>query len=273
MGEPRILYAIAESCPFDALLVKDMNSAVNSLLRLNLNRLRLPQKVGTKYSALDVMKQALELLYEFSPSERNYREAMRTIEVYSEGDQEMLHTLHVCFKLIANAVYSAYSAQRHVESISPETLFVQGVRFEPLELHQAFRFVGVKPPDVNPPSVRKTVFLDEGFEPYTLLLEGKLSRAGVEHGREEHWAKMIEATLPNVSGTALLRAGSDHVDAPVGTFARLAKRIYHGEKGRLPAILRKNGVEIRVVHRTADVNQVLGKRKSLVPFHRFVGNK
>ena len=260
MGEARILYAIAESCPFDALLVKDMKSAVNSLLQLNLNRFRLPEKVGTKYSALDVMKQALELLYEFSPSERNYREAMRTIQVYSEGDQEMLDTLRVCFRLIANVVYSAYSAQRHVESISPDILFLQKVPFDPAELQQSFRFVGVRPPETRSSSVRKTVFLDEGFEPYKLLLEGKLSRGEVERGREEHWANLIEATLSNTAGTAVLRAGSDHVDPPASIFARMAKRIYQGEKGKLPAILRKNGIEIRLVHRTADVNQVFGKR-------------
>jgi len=265
MGEARILYAIAETCPFDTLLIKDMKSAVNSLLRLNLDRFRLPQKVGTKYSALDVMKQALELLYEFSPSERNYREAMRTIQVYSEDDREMLHTLHACFKLVANAVYSAYSAQRHSESISPEVLFLQGVQFDPAQLEQAFRFVGVKPPNVRPSSVRKTVYLDEGFEPYKLLLEGKLSRGEIEHGREERWAKLIEATLFNTTGTALLRAGTDHVDAPAGIFARLARSIWQGEKGKLPAILRKNGIQIRVVHRTADVNEVFGKSRA--PFH------
>ena len=259
MGDSRILYAITESCPFDALLVKEMKSAVNSLLQLNLSRFRLPQKAATKYSALDVMKQALELLYEFSPSERNYREAMRTIQVYSEGDEEMLRTLQACFRLIANAVYSAYSAQRHVESISPEVLFLQGTPLDPTELQQAFRFVGVKPPDVSPPSVRKIVFLDEGFGPYSLLLDGKLGRDEIERGREEHWAKLIETTLSNTTGTALLRAGSEHIDPPVGAFARLLRRIYQGEKGKLHAILRKNGIEIQVVHRTADVNQVFGK--------------
>ena len=119
MGETRVLYAIAESCPLDALLVRDMKRAVNLLLQLNLKRFRVPQKNMTKYSALDVMKQALELLYEFSPSERNYREAMRTIQVYSEGDQEMLSTLRSSFALIANAVYNAFSGQRHVESLAP----------------------------------------------------------------------------------------------------------------------------------------------------------
>ena len=260
MGESRILYAIAERCPFDALLVKEMKSAVNSLLQLNLSRFRLPQKVATRYSALDVMKQALELLYEFSPSERNYREAMRTIQVYSEGDEEMRRTLQVCFRLIANAVYSAYSAQRHIESISPEILFLQGVPLDPSELQQAFRFVGVKPPDLSPPSVRKIVFLDEGFGPYRLLLDGELDRDKIERGREEHWAKLIESTLSSTTGTALLRAGSDLVDPPISTFATLLRRIYTGEKGKLRTILRKSRIEIQVVHRTADLNQVFGKR-------------
>lgn len=78
MGESRVLYAIAESCPVDELFVKEMRRSVNSLLQLNLKRFRIPQKMTTHYSALDVMKQTLELLYEFSPSERNYQEAMRT---------------------------------------------------------------------------------------------------------------------------------------------------------------------------------------------------
>ena len=130
MGEPRILYGIAESSPFDALLVRNMKRAVDSLLQLNLKRFRVPQKDITRYSALDVMKQALELLYEFSPSEKNYREAMRTIRVYSEGDEEMLRILRENFALIANAVYNAYSGQRHAESLAPETLFLQGIPFD-----------------------------------------------------------------------------------------------------------------------------------------------
>jgi hypothetical protein len=38
---PRVLYAIAESCPFDSLLVMDMKKAVNALLQLNLKRFRV----------------------------------------------------------------------------------------------------------------------------------------------------------------------------------------------------------------------------------------
>ena len=168
----RTLFAVAESCPFDALLVRDMKRTVNSLLQLNLKRFRVPDKTMTKYSALDVMKQALELLYEFTPSEKNYREAMRTIQVYSEGDEEMLNILRVSFAFIANAVYNAYAGQRQVESKAPELLFCEGVPFDNMELQQAFRYVGVRPPE-NPSSVKRTVFLDEEFKPYRLLLEEK----------------------------------------------------------------------------------------------------
>ena len=260
MGEVRTLYAIAENCPFDTLLIREMKRAVNSLLQLNLKRFRLPQKVGTKYSALDVMKQALELLYEFSPSERNYREAVRTIQVYSEGDEEMLRTLQMSFSLIANAVYNAFSGQRHAESLAPDMLFLQGIPFDRAELQQAFRFVGVKPPQLSPPSVRNTVFLDESFEPYKLLLEGKLDQGEAQHGREEHWARVIEATLSKASGTALIRAGAERVDRPKSIVQKLANRIHHGEVGRLSSILRKKEIQIEVVHRIADVNKVFGER-------------
>ncbi len=61
MGESRVLNAIAESCPFDALLVRDMKRAVNDLLQLNLKRFRVPQQQLAKYSALDVVKQLEDL--------------------------------------------------------------------------------------------------------------------------------------------------------------------------------------------------------------------
>jgi hypothetical protein len=260
MGHDRILYAIAESCPFDSLLIRDMKHAVNSLLQLNLRRFRLPQKVGTKYSSLDVMKQALELLYEFSPSERNYREAMRTIQVYSEGDEEMLHTLQASFYLIANAVYGAFTGQRHAESLAPHILFVQGIPIDQAEVQQPFRFIGVRPPQMSPPSVRNMVFLDEGFEPYKLVLDEKLDAEEAQHGREEHWARMIEATLSKASGTPLIRAGAEHVDDPRSIAHRLVDRFHQSDVGRLPAILRKKGIQIEIVHRVADVNQVFGKK-------------
>jgi len=260
MGQEKTLYAIAESCPFDAMLVRDMKRSVNSLLQLNLKRFRVPQKNTTKYSALDVMKQALELLYEFSPSERSYREAMRTITVYSEGDEEMVRTLKESFYLVANAVYNAYSGQRHVESLAPEILFLQGIPFDPAELQQSFRFVGVRAPDVSPPSVRKTLFLDEGFEPYRLMLEGKLRLAEM-HGREEHWAELIERTLSHTGEMALIRVGADHIDQTGSIVKRLTNVLRQGETGKLPRILRRKGIQIQVVSRTANVNKVFGRNK------------
>lgn len=260
MGETRVLYAIAESCPFDALLVRDMRRAVNSLVQLNLSRFRVPQKVVTKYSALDIMKQALELLYEFSPSEKNYREAMRTIQVYSEGDDEMLRTLRSSFSLIANAVYNAYTGQRHAESLAPEILFLQGTPFDPSELQQSFRYVGVRPPEVSPATVRITVFLDEGFEPYRLLLDGKLDPEAAQTGREDHWVEVIRTTLAAQTGAALIRAGIEHIDQSTSPFKRLASKITKSETGRLPELLKQRGILIQVIHRIGDINEAFGKK-------------
>jgi hypothetical protein len=259
MSEPRILYAIAESCPFDALLVREMRNAVNSLLQLNLKRFRVPQQNLAKYSALDIVKQALELLFEFSPSEKNYREAMRTLQVYSEGDEEMLTVLKSSFRLIANAVYNAYAGQRQAESLGPQVLFLQGVPFEPSELQQSFRFVGVRPPEISPPSVKKTIFLDEGFDLYKLLLEGKITGKEAGKGREEHWANLIRTNVASGNGTALIRAGTQHVDLPRTAMNTVLGMLHLSRVGRLQALLRVSGIEIRVLHRIADVNQAFGK--------------
>jgi hypothetical protein len=254
-----VLYAIAESCPFDALLVRDMKRTVNLLLQLNLRRFRVPQKNLAKYSALDILKQALELLFEFSPSKKNYREAIRTLQVYSEGDPETLATLNASFKTIANAVYSAYSAQRHVESIAPETLFLQGIPFELNELQQSFRFVGVRPPDISPSTVKKTIFLDEGFERFKAVLEGKTTEREAEKGREEHWAKIIQNYLAMETGTALIRAGARHLDPPRMPVGTILSRLGVARVGKLPRLLLKSRVELRVIYRVADVNRVFGK--------------
>jgi hypothetical protein len=252
MSESKILYAIAESCPFDSLLVREMRRSVDALLQLNLRRFRVPQQNLAKYSALDIVKQALELLFEFSPSEKNYREAMRTIQVYSEGDQEMLTTIRISFRLIANAVYNAYTGQRRADSLSPETLFLQGIQFDPNELQKSFRFVGVKPPDISPPSVKKTVFLDEDFEPYKELLDGKMSERTVESNRVEHWAKVIVSNL-DPTGKNLIRAGSNHLDAPTGFFSGVRRA------NKLARLLGRSRVELQIIDRVADVNRVFGK--------------
>ena len=214
IGEPELLYATSESCPFDILLIKEMKRCVNSLLHLNMSRFRVPQKPVAQYSALDVVKQDLELLYEFSPSDRNYREALRTIQVYSEGDLQMLSKMRASFSLIANAVYSAFSGQRHAEELAPDILFLQGIPFARTDLEQSFRFVGVRPPDLAPRSVKLTVFLDEDFEPYRRLLNGELTQEEAKADREENWAKVIEATLTDNKGKALIHVGSEYVDQP-----------------------------------------------------------
>lgn len=259
VGNERVLYAIAENNPLDALQVRDMKRAVNALLQLNLTRFRVPQKSLAKYSALDILKQALELLFEFTPSEKNYREAIRTIQVYSEGDEEMQRTIRSSFRLLANAVYNAYSGQRHAESLSPETLFLQGIPIEPNELQQSFRFVGVRPPDVSPPSVKNTVYLDEGFLPYRQMLEGKIDPKDVQNGRQEHWAKIIEANIDKSLGTALIRAGAEHLSPPASTARKVLAAISRSDKGRLQTILWQKGITVKVVQTIADVNKVFGR--------------
>ena len=252
----KVLFAVAESYPFDALLVRDMKRTVNSLLQLNLKRFRVPDKTMTKYSALDVMKQALELLYEFSPSEKNYREAMRTIQVYSEGDEEMLRILRVSFAFIANAVYNAYASQRQAESIAPELLFCEGVPFDNMELQQAFRYVGVRPPE-NPSSVKRTIFLDEGFEPYQLLLEEKIKLDEVNVGREEHWVKIIENAFSDPPVTSLMRASATHLGNHKSILQRLRSK--SDVAGKLSMLLRSKGIEVTVVEHVADINETFGK--------------
>jgi hypothetical protein len=253
MGERKVLYAIAESCSVDAFLVYEMRKSVDALLRLNLRRFRVPQQNLAKYSALDIVKQALELLFEFSPSEKNYREAMRTIQVYSEGDEEMLTTIRSSFRLIANAVYNAYAGQRQAEAVAPKTLFLQGIQIDASELEKPFRFVGVKPPEVSPPSAQRTVFLDEGFEPYKALLKGTITERQAGGGREEHWAEVIQSNL-DANGKNLIRAGSNHFDA-----RGLLGTIRGSRAGKLSGLLRKNDVDLQVVERIADVNRVFGK--------------
>ena len=250
MGQPRVLYVIAESCPLDSLLVRDMKKTVNALLQLNLKRFRVPQKTMTKYSALDIMKQALEWLFEFTPSEKNYREAMRTIQVYSENDDEMLQTLRTSFKFIANAVYNTYAGQRYAERISPEILFLQGLPFDQTELNQAFRFVGVRPPDPAPLTVKRTFFLDENFQPYRDLLEGKTTEQ-VQKGREAHWTQVVEDALSNQTGIALMRVGFEHVQS---RFKFIPKHT-----GQLASMLRKRGIDVSIAEKIADINETFGK--------------
>ena len=251
MNQPRVVYAIAESCPFDSLLVREMKRVVGSLLQLNLKRFRVPEKSMAKYSALDILKQALELLFEFGPSEKNYREAIRTIQVYSEGDLDMIQILNSGFKFVANAVYNTYAGQRCAEKLSPEILFLQGVPFDQIDVEQAFRFVGVKPPNAGPQTIKKMHFLDQGYQPYRDYLD-RMVGDQPQKGREEHWVKVIEMALSESSGKALLRVGSDHLQSHFVSFTRKGT-------GNLITMLNKRSIEVKVVERVPDLNQVFGK--------------
>jgi hypothetical protein len=172
----------------------------------------------------------------------------------------MLRTLLDSFRLIANAVYNAYSGQRHAESLFPEILFLQGIPLEPNELQQSFRFVGVRPPEISPPSVKNTVFLDEGFVPYGLMLQGRIETKDAQNGREEYWAGIIEANLNRDGGTPLIRAGTEHLNSPASMVRRIVNAVSRPDSGRLQSILRRKGITVKVVQTVSDVNRVYGKK-------------
>jgi len=236
-----------------------MRSAVDSLIKLRLRRYRVPERGLARYSALDVVKQALELLFEFSPSEKNYREALRTIRVYSERDIEMQDVLLSSFATIANAVYTAYSGLRYAESLAPEIAFLQGAPINLQELEQSFHFVGVKPPQVFPPSARKKVFLDEHFEPYRGILKGSPITRHLETTRMRHWSDIIQTTLSSDQGIAMITGDERYLSDPPDLVGRLIGKLTSESSVKLAAFLRERGIRMEVVHRVPDINRALTK--------------
>lgn len=109
--------------------------------------------------------------------------------------------------------------------------------FKQTELEQAFRFVGFKPLDVMPRSVRTTVFLDNEFEPCRHLLDGELIHEQANIGREEHWAGIIEDTLTKNTGKALIRAGVEHLDQPRSGLEAIITKFRASRTGRLRRLL------------------------------------
>jgi hypothetical protein len=107
--------------------------------------------------------------------------------------------------------------------------------------------------------VKRTIFLDEAFEPYKAMLEGKMTEDQMEEGREEHWSKVIQDSMAGFGGKALIRAGSEHVEPPRSLRGGVLSKLKKSKGGALPSMLQKSGIEVRVIHRTADVNQVFGK--------------
>jgi hypothetical protein len=154
----------------------------------------------------------------------------------------------------------ALNRQRQAESLAPEILFLQGIPFDPTELQRSFRYVGVRPPEISPPTVESTVFLDEGLESYRLLLEGKLDREEAYRGREESWAKRIRSALNASKGTALIRSGREHLDRSANPFKRLVDIVQKPRTGALPKLLRDSGIRLQVARRVLDINEVFGKR-------------
>jgi hypothetical protein len=120
-------------------------------------------------------------------------------------------------------------------------------------MQKSFRFVGVRPPEISPPSTRKVVYLDEGFQPYRALLDGRTTQEQAEAGREEHWSEVIQKNLVT-DGKNLIRTGLNHI-RPNGFVAKLRG----SDTGKLPSLLKKNGVEISIIEQVADVNLVFGK--------------
>jgi hypothetical protein len=59
--------------------------------------------------------------------------------------------------------------------------------------------------------------------------------------------------------TALIRAGAKYVDPPRTPIGGILSSLNLTRVWRLSELLRENGIEIRVIHRVADVNQVFGK--------------
>jgi hypothetical protein len=76
----------------------------------------------------------------------------------------------------------------------------------------------------------------------------------VNRGREEHWAKKIETGLSDEKVKALMRVGSEHLRSS------LMHRLVPRDTGRITRLLRRSGIEVEVVERVADVNEIFGKQ-------------
>jgi hypothetical protein len=76
----------------------------------------------------------------------------------------------------------------------------------------------------------------------------------VESGRWVHWLDVISGNLSD-DGKNLLRANSQLIDPS----SRLPAKIFRSRGTKLQSLLSKNGLQVQVVERIADVNQVYGK--------------
>lgn len=258
MAEPLRIYGIAEARPVDALAVAEMRRALASLAGFSLGGHRTPPKLGP-YSPLEVLKLALEILFEFSPSAKTYREAKRTIRVYSEDDRKTFESLSYAFSLFANSVFAVYGARKHIDSLKPDVMFLEGVPYDLSELQRVFRSVGVKPPELPSLTARRMVYLDDGYEPYERALQAALSALRTQRGREKHWLIRTLTNLPGAGERALIRAGADHVDPRSDLWQRLRRLTIDRNTGAFPNMLREHNVGLMVIFRAVELEKVFGK--------------
>lgn len=253
----RAIPTIADAVSLDALLVNKMKRALASMLRLNVRGFRTPYK-GSYYSSIEVLKQSLELLFEFGVSTKSYREAVRTIQVYSQRDPEAEQELLRSFSIFANAAYTAYAGLKHVEELSPQIALLEGTRPDDSEFQRAFRSVGVKPPTLIPTSTKEAIFLDEGFEPYELAMSDESPLNREESARMRHWTERILAIMEELSPEApvLLRVAARHVDDSKSFLENLGLR----RAATLPQLLRHSGYELNVLFKGVLLENVFGRK-------------
>jgi hypothetical protein len=96
--------------------------------------------------------------------------------------------------------------------------------------------------------------LDEGFEPYKQLLEGKISRKHAEIGRELYWVNIIHDVIRDQTGNSVMRVSSEHLDESLIT------RILLKHTGQLIELLRRRDIEVKIVEKIVNVNKAFGKR-------------
>ncbi len=249
------IYAIAEAQPIDALCIAEMDKALKEMVALNIRDYRTG-RFGL-YSAIEIAKQALELVFEFGVATKSYREAIRTIRVYTQGDAAKAEVLTKAFLLFANAAYSAYVAQKYAADLAPDLVFMEGVAFDQERMRKVFRSAGVKPPDLVPSSAKQTIFLDEGYQPYKDALEGKGSAHLDSKDRMEHWIRQIDRHALRSDGKMLLRASAKQI-VPEADMFRVLKSILGAPN--LAGTLKKRGFEVEVLCKTVRLEDVFGKK-------------
>lgn len=248
------VYAIAESRPLDAILFHDMRMRIDELRALDVSGFRTSSKHGY-FSAVDIIRQGLEIFFELTPSKKRFLEARGLIRVHTKKDPATMNALMDQFAFFADAVLALYSAERHIEFLGPRTIFLEGVAYPIAELEATFKVIGVKPPRHLVKPFRRMVYLDEDYPPYREAMEKRI-RPRTE-GREEHWLKRIVENLPE-DGKTLLKVGAEHLSSPKGLLGKLRAPLGEWKRGRLSSLLAERGITVEVVHEIPALHKVYG---------------